>query len=169
MSRPEGFTLLELAIVLTMAGILLVASGPAIGDLFLDMRRTRILNELVRALHLARTESLRTGAEISVCGSEDLDGCAGDGLSWSAGWIVIDESTPSPRILLRKSADTPARIGGNRHTFTYRPNVRRSTNGTLVYCDRRGTEEARAVIVSHTGRPRVSASTASGQPLSCPG
>lgn len=169
MSRPEGFTLLELAIVLTIAGILLVASGPSIGDLFLDMRRTRVLNELVRALHLARTESLRTGAEISVCASEDFDGCAGDDLAWSAGWIVVDESTPTPRILLRQGADAPARIGGNRHTFTYRANVRRSTNGTLVYCDRRGTKAARAIVVSHTGRPRVSARTASGRPLSCPG
>ena len=47
MSRQNGFTLLELAIVMTIAGILLMASGPAIGDLFLDMRRTRVLNDLL--------------------------------------------------------------------------------------------------------------------------
>lgn len=169
MSKPHGFTLLELAIVMTIAGILLMASGPAIGDLFLDMRRTRVLNELLRALHLARVESLRTGAEISVCGSRDLDGCEGERPAWADGWVVIDESADPGRILLRHAVDVPATVTSNRHTFSYRPDVRRSTTGTLTYCDRRGSEAARAVIISHTGRPRISTTTASGHPLSCPG
>ena len=170
MSRPDGFTLLELAIVMTIAGILLVASGPALSDLYLDARRTRVLNELLRALHLARVESLRTGAEVSVCASSDRDNCAGDRLAWSDGWIVVARGTPdSPRILLRYAADIPASFGGNRNAFTYRPDVRRATTGTLTYCDRRGPDSARAVIVSHTGRPRLSATTASGSPLVCPG
>ena len=168
MSRQNGFTLLELAIVMTIAGILLMASGPAVGDLFLDMRRTRVLNELLRALHLARVESLRTGSEISVCGSRDMEGCAGDRPAWAEGWVVVDDSSESARILLRHTLDIPATVGGNRHAFTYRPDVRRSTAGTLTYCDRRGSEAARAVIISHTGRPRISSTTASGGPLSCP-
>lgn len=169
MSRQNGFTLLELAIVMTIAGILLMASGPAIGDLFLDMRRTRVLNDLLRAVHLARVESLRTGSEISVCASRDLQRCAGNLPAWTDGWVVIDDSAESARILLRHAVDLPATVSGNRHTFTYRPDVRRSTTGTLTYCDRRGPESARAVIISHTGRPRISDTTASGRPLSCPG
>ena len=170
MSRPNGFTLLELAIVMTIAGILRVASSPALGDLFLDARRTRVLNELLRALHLARVESLRTGAEVSVCASRDRQACTDDRLAWSDGWMVVAGGSSEPsRILLRYAAGVPASVGGNRHAFTYRPHVRRATTGTLTYCDRRGPESARAVIVSHTGRPRISATTASGSPLVCPG
>ena len=170
MSRPDGFTLLELAIVMTIAGILLMASGPALGDLFLDARRTRVLNELLRALHVARVESLRTGAEVSVCASRDRESCAGDRLSWREGWMVVAEGpSGSPRVLLRYAADVPASVGGNRPAFTYRPDIRRATTGTLIYCDRRGPRSARAIIVSHTGRPRVSSTTASGSPLACPG
>jgi len=59
-------------------------------------------------------------------------------------------------------------IRANRERFRFRPNYRRGTNGTIRFCDRRGSAAARAVIVSYTGRPRVAATTASGEPLPCP-
>ena len=46
-------------------------------------------------------------------------------------------------------------ITANRRLFEFRPFGRRSTNGTVTFCDRRGAEQARAVVVSFTGRPRV--------------
>ena len=38
----------------------------------------------------------------------------------------------------------------------------------VVVCDRRGAPAARAVVVSRTGRVRVSARDADGGPLACP-
>jgi len=58
-------------------------------------------------------------------------------------------------------------IVGNRPFFEFRPLMRRSTNGTVVFCDRRGTPAARAVIVSYTGRPRVDQVDPDGNPLVC--
>jgi type IV fimbrial biogenesis protein FimT len=58
-------------------------------------------------------------------------------------------------------------IVGNRPLFEFRPLLRRSTNGTVVFCDRRGTPAARAVIVSYTGRPRVDQVDPDGKPLVC--
>ena len=40
-------------------------------------------------------------------------------------------------------------------------------NGTLVFCDPRGSAHARAIIISHTGRPRVARLDADGKPLRC--
>ena len=58
-------------------------------------------------------------------------------------------------------------IVGNRPYFDFRPIMRRSTNGTLVFCDERGPAAARAVIVSYTGRPRVDTVAADGARLVC--
>jgi len=41
-------------------------------------------------------------------------------------------------------------------------------NGTLVFCDPRGSSSARAIVISHTGRPRVSRRDSSNKPLKCP-
>jgi len=59
-------------------------------------------------------------------------------------------------------------VTSNRPYYEFRPR-RRSTNGTTVFCDRRGSAAAKAVIVSYTGRPRVDRVDADGRPLRCAG
>jgi hypothetical protein len=58
-------------------------------------------------------------------------------------------------------------IVANRPYFELRPLFRRSINGTVVFCDVRGSVAARAVIVSYTGRPRTDNVAADGQRLAC--
>jgi hypothetical protein len=41
-------------------------------------------------------------------------------------------------------------------------------NGTVTFCDTRGPAAARAVIISYTGRPRVSDRGPGRRPLVCP-
>jgi type IV fimbrial biogenesis protein FimT len=59
------------------------------------------------------------------------------------------------------------KITANRRSFAFRPFEIRSTNGTLIFCDRRGPEFARAVIISYTGRPRTYPAAGLGKPFSC--
>jgi len=58
-------------------------------------------------------------------------------------------------------------ISANRRLFEFRPFGWRSTNGTITFCDERGQTQARAVIVSYTGRPRVSIEGPGGRELRC--
>ena len=46
-------------------------------------------------------------------------------------------------------------IVANRRGFTLRSTELRATNGTLIICDARERAEARAIVVSYNGRPRV--------------
>ena len=60
-------------------------------------------------------------------------------------------------MLLQYRPSSAALIRSNRSYFEFRPFLRRSTNGTISFCDARGPSSARRVIVSFTGRPRVAA------------
>ena len=59
-------------------------------------------------------------------------------------------------------------ITSNRKAFSFRPIIQGVVNGTVLFCDPRGNAHARAIIISHTGRPRVSQRDSSNKPLRCP-
>jgi len=55
----------------------------------------------------------------------------------------------------------------NRDTLSFRPFGQMGVTASFTFCDDRGATAARAVIISQTGRPRVSQLDASGGPLTC--
>jgi type IV fimbrial biogenesis protein FimT len=173
--RPAGFTLWELLCTLGIAALLLGLGVPSFHWLVLDSRRTADVNAFVLAVQVARTEAAKRGETVVLCPSVDGLRCAGDEQSYGAGWIVFadqDSKRPPQRsdaepLIYVYRAQLVGSILGNRPYFDFRPMLRRSTNGTLVFCDERGATAARAVIVSYTGRPRVDTVDPDGQPLVC--
>jgi type IV fimbrial biogenesis protein FimT len=169
-------TLMELLVILALIVVLATLGGPALGKLAMDARMTAQVNRFVHGIHLARQEAHKRVQYVALCKSPDGQTCAHH-RSWGEGWIVFvnrDRDDP-PRVdagepvLLVNPAFADGTVAGNRQAFVFRPFRRRSTNGTLVFCDRRGPDSARAVIVSYTGRPRVSTRTASNKFLKCTG
>jgi hypothetical protein len=101
-----------------------------------------------------------------LCRSNAGASCAGAGDDYSGGWIVItDDTAVTP--LLSHAPVMRGSIRANRASFTFRPGFQRSTNGTVIFCDQRGAASARAVVISYTGRPRVTRTTSGGRPLTC--
>ena len=88
-------------------------------------------------------------------------------------YVNLDDDYPPQRsatepLLYVHDPELAGTVISNRPYYEFRPG-RRSTNGTTVFCDRRGAAAARAVIVSYTGRPRVDRVDANGRPLRCAG
>ncbi len=55
----------------------------------------------------------------------------------------------------------------NWHSFSFRTTTLRATNGTFIFCDKARRAAARALIVSYTGRPRVSRIDRNGNSYKC--
>jgi prepilin-type N-terminal cleavage/methylation domain-containing protein len=72
--RTAGFTLLELLIVVTLAGVLLAASVPPILDASRQLRLTTAAAEVARTLHLARSYAVRHSAHVGVRFTTDPSG-----------------------------------------------------------------------------------------------
>ena len=175
MRPPSGFTLWELMLTLALAGVVLGAGVPAFQALLLDARRTADVNALVLAIQLARSEAAKRNRSVIVCKTDDRLRCGSTGLRFDAGWMVYvnsddqypPERSPSEELLYAHVPELTGTITANRTYFEFRAG-KRSTNGTIVFCDRRGASAARAVIVNVGGRPRVATVDANRKPLLCP-
>ena len=164
MRNRGGWTLWELLFSLLVLSALFALAAPGFERFVLDAKRTADINGFVTSIQLARSESAKRAANVVLCKTADIRTCGGAELRYDGGWMVfINADDDQPPTL--GSADTllhfhaPAMQGtivSNRKLYEFRPFRRRSTNGTITFCDERGSAAARAVIVSYTGRPRVS-------------
>ena len=174
-TRGRGFSLLELLISLALGATVLSLGVPAFRDLILDNRRTADINAFVTAVQAARIEAFKRSQPVILCKSRDRQMCSADP-AWEDGWMLFvntDGVRPPRRdvsepVLLGHQPAMAGTIRANRQLFEFRPFGRRSVNGTVTFCDERGTATARAVIISYTGRPRVSARGPGRRRLACP-
>jgi type IV fimbrial biogenesis protein FimT len=197
-ARVGGYTFVEVLATLCIAGIVVAWAVPSLDTMVLDGRRTAVVNDLLLTLLAARSETAkRKGQPLVACGFDDRDGdgmldpdeqrCAG--YDWSDGWMLgtwhdadADGTVDPPEFAPVRVFQTGAggRLAVTAGNFTASPPVRpagtmlikafgrRTSNGTITICDRRGAAAARAVIVSPLGRARVSSTRADGTPLRCP-
>ncbi len=176
MNRSRGHTLPELLFTLAIVAGLAGWTVPAFHDLQRDAARTREVNQFVHAIHLARGEAIKRNLVVSLCPSPGGSECGPAGTPWQRGWIAFvnaDRDTPAVRdageeLLQSYPAWPGGRIVTTRGTLSFRSFGQSGVTATFSFCDDRGSAGARAVIISQTGRPRVSDRTASGSPLVCP-
>jgi type IV fimbrial biogenesis protein FimT len=136
--------------------------------------RTAAVNEFLHALYLARSEAIKRGQTVSICKTLDGASCSERG-DWNSGWLVfvdLDADDPPARgtdeeLIHRYMGWPDGSITSNRRAYSFRPYSQSVVNGTIVFCDRRGAPQARAIIVSQTGRPRITERDAGNRPLAC--
>ncbi len=175
MDRQRGYTLTELVFAAAIVAGLLGWAAPGFNDLRRNAERTHEVNQFVHAVHFARLEAVKRNGVVSLCPSLDGESCAPGGTPWQQGWIVFvnsDADSPAVRdpgeVLLRSVAPWAAgTLLANRSTLSFRPFGQAGVTATFTFCDARGSAAARAVIISQSGRPRVSSLDPSNQPLAC--
>jgi type IV fimbrial biogenesis protein FimT len=168
MDRESGFTLIELAIVVAVAGILLVVGVPALQDMVRNNRLVTETNNLVAHLNLARSEAVKRGFRVAVCSSADpeaaVPACDG-GTDWDTGWVVFTDANASGAAdvaadVLRRSGAvagaTDVRTSGGTLSFAADGSSAGGAAFTFAVCDDRGTARGRQIAVAGIGRPQLS-------------
>jgi type IV fimbrial biogenesis protein FimT len=165
--RLKGFSLLETLVVVAIAAVLVSVAVPGFTETRRDAALTASVNQLIGALHFARSASILNNVPTVVCLTADGKQCSNTYSENIRGWLVFrDNNRTSPASLdpddsLLRQADLPedVSIRGTRSALTFWPTSRSGTPGTFVFCSLRTPGAARAVVVSQTGRPRAADST----------
>lgn len=87
--RGAGFTLVELMITLSLAGLLLAIAVPSFNQMIVANRLATQANEIVAAVSLARSEAIKRNASVTLCRvpKSDDTNCADGKGNWQ-NWIV---------------------------------------------------------------------------------
>lgn len=184
MKRAQtGFTLLELMLVVGIAGVLLAIAVPSMGNFIRNSRITSAANDVMGALHFARSEAIKRRQPVTLCtsaNSVNADGTQNENATCAAsplltGWIafvdlnqsgtrqvageaLLMQREPMNNLITARSSVNPFRVTYLMNGFALNPNA-----AQLVLCDERGNQptggelsSARGILVSVTGRAGVS-------------
>jgi type IV fimbrial biogenesis protein FimT len=118
-AHQQGFTLIEMLLVMTIAGVLSAIAAPSFSQLATSLQLTSATNAVVASLHLARNEAIKRNARVVVCKTSDGIGCAADG-GWEQGWIVFHDvnnnglrEATEPVIQRQLALSSSLRVTGN--------------------------------------------------------
>lgn len=184
--------MLELLVVLVVAGILVGYAIPAYQTMVRGNRLSGQANTVLVDLYMARSEAIRRSTTVTMCASSDqatcnLSGVGGSTPTWAKGWIIfVPQSSSAPATVgtgtiiaiqqalsgnnTMTAADTAqATLIGSGSVSTndyisYNANGFSNTNGYFRLCDFQGLKvvPANAVLINFSGRPQMSKVDASG-------
>jgi type IV fimbrial biogenesis protein FimT len=178
MPRPQspdrGHTLVELAAALAVVAVTAAWAVPRLSAWHQEAELRAAVNRCAQAVFLARSEAIKRNATVSVCPSADGQRCLTSG-DWAQGWIVfvnVDRDSPAVRddgepLLRADDGLANGSVASNRTTLSLRAFAQPAAAATITFCDDRGSDFGRAVIISQTGRPRIDRRNAGGGALRC--
>ena len=176
--RLGGFSLIELLVALAIASILLGLAAPSFSEIIQNNRLTGQLNHLTSQLLYARSEAVKSNRNVIVCKSTDGMNCT-NASHWEDGWIVFadddrDRQRDGSEALLAVQPLIEHDLSINYGAFPsdnyvlYKPDGSSLGNGTFTFCDNRGKDKARALVLYRTGRLRSARNMPDGSELRCP-
>jgi len=166
-----GFTLMELMVTLSIAGILLGIAIPSFNDSIRNNRLTVYTNEFVTFLNLARSEAVKRGVRVTICKSSDSSTCTNAG-DWSQGWILFNDlnanaaydSATETILKVHEGLGNNTAMIGNANVDTYISYVPSGQSqliggafqaGTIKICDDRIGNVGKNLIINSVGRLRI--------------
>ncbi|HJS21578.1 MAG TPA: GspH/FimT family pseudopilin [Steroidobacteraceae bacterium] len=176
-----GFTLIELMVTLSVAGVILAFAAPNFREFLLNSRMTGSANDLLTSLQLARSEAIKRQRPVAVCPSLNPlatpPTCRADAV-WSDGaaqaGLVLWEDTNGdaspaagePVIAPQELLGPSLTVRSNFNAVVYQPNGFADVPGNpaarvVLICDERINSRVgdnyrkRVLSVNRTGRAEI--------------
>lgn len=96
-NRPNGFTLIELMVVIAIVAILVALAVPSFNTMLMKRAVRGAALSLITDIRYARSEALRRSSTVSICSlaPNSLNTCAAAGAAnWANGWMVFSDGGP---------------------------------------------------------------------------
>lgn len=152
------------------------AMGSQVWDMVQRLRQTSEVNEFLALLALARSEAVLRRKQVVICpstGGADCEAPSGGYTAWHHGVLLFvdsdgdrqrQESEPIVRVRTPGAAGLVIKSAPGRPRVVFQPDgTAGGTNLTFTFCDRRGTDYVRYLVVSNTGRARVASEPPDGR------
>jgi type IV fimbrial biogenesis protein FimT len=164
-NRSRGFTLMELMVVLAIAGTLLAIGVPSFREFLRNNKMASVANDLLGGIQTARTEAIKRQLPvggIAICPSSNPDAasptCLGSGTRQFDGWIAFIDADNNcdrdvateplirtgSRVDLDNSASRYVKSASNGSCISFastgfmRTDTGRPVATRTLYCDERG-------------------------------
>ena len=182
MNKNHGFTLIELIVTLAVVSILLLTGIPALTNMTTSNRLVTQINSMAGSLSVARSESIKRGTSITLCGS--TDGATCNTSNWEDGWIVfsdidnnavlsstagtkeimlkiVNKLNGSPTLRLSQSDSTSViRYRSNGSLRDLDGDASLTNKGTFTLCDQTASAtKAKAININPLGRVSLAEDT----------
>lgn len=175
-TRPSGFTLIEVMVVLGIVAILTALAVPSFTVMLVKRSVQSASQALVDDFRYTRTEALRRSKRVSICSlaANSTTACSGAPAAWANGWMIFTDEDgatagvyeaateeiirvqqPLPNIASIQQITTPA---NTRPFFRYEANGwSKTASETLKVTPTSHVSSAteRIVCISNQGRPRL--------------
>lgn len=153
-THQSAFTLIELLISLFIFSLLIVITIPQIKTLFQQPESEMTHSQLLRAIHLARSEAIKRGSLVILCKSQNQKTCSGE---WQNGYLILSNNHVLFSFTSRFKGtihwrNFPVLIDHLEFLPSGLPNFE---NGTFWYCSHSSINPLWAVMISQNGRART--------------
>jgi type IV fimbrial biogenesis protein FimT len=176
----NGFTLVELIIVLTIAGVLATLAAPNIQKFIASNRLTAQVNSLLADISATRSVAIKRNTDAGICASTTGTSCTPSG-NWASGWLVYyvcpatdstctvgakitvktQEALTGGNALAAIRTDISSSVVSSVDTMTYSKNGAFSSQAftyTFTLCDPR-RNQSRILGITVVGQSSISSGT----------